>query len=136
MNNNDLYDHFATKHGERALNRFKRIGQGQNWEAVRDLMDNYTTIGNTHSNIYRKLRNDEPANTITHYRKSMIIHPTQNRGLSFREACKLQSFPDWFRFHGGSESMQQQLANAVPPLLAAKVAYAVAEFWRENLSRE
>lgn len=64
----------------------------------------------------------------------MLVHPVQNRGLSLREACRLQSFPDWFRFagalNGGSGGLmhkQQQLANAVCPL----VSKAIAEFLLE-----
>jgi DNA-cytosine methyltransferase len=129
MNNGDLYDHFATRHKEHVLERFRLIPQGQNWQSIRDQMTTYTQIDNTHLNIYRRLRAEEPANTISHYRKSMVIHPLQHRGLSFREACRLQSCPDWFRFEGTREQQQQQLANIVPPLMASQVAYAVAECW-------
>jgi DNA-cytosine methyltransferase len=132
LSNRQIYDHFTTRHKDYVIERYKNIQHGENWEAIRELMTNYASVENTHSNIYRRLRNDMPANTITHYRKSMIIHPTQDRGLSFREACRLQSFPDWFRFEGGREEMQQQLANAVPPLLASKVAYSIADFWYER----
>ncbi len=59
----------------------------------------------------------------------MIIHLSQHRGLSLREACRLQSFPDWFRFQGPSGSQQQQIANAVPPLMATAVANAICELW-------
>jgi site-specific DNA-cytosine methylase len=61
----------------------------------------------------------------------MLVHPSQHRGLSLREAARLQSFPDWFRLAGttnggcgGLVHKQQQLANAVCPL----VTRAVAEF--------
>ena len=46
-----------------------------------------------------------------------------------REACRLQSFPDWFRFYGKLDNQQQQLANAVPPMLARAIANAIADFW-------
>ncbi|MFQ5472211.1 MAG: DNA cytosine methyltransferase, partial [Dehalococcoidia bacterium] len=79
-------------------------------------------------NIYRRLEWDKPAITIGHYRKSMLVHPDQNRGLSLREACRLQSFPDWFRFAGthdgrpgGLVHKQQQLANAVCPLVSKAI---------------
>jgi DNA (cytosine-5)-methyltransferase 1 len=94
-------------------------------------MNTYSNIDNTHSNIYRRLDASKPAITISHYRKSMIIHPTQDRGISFREASRLQSFPDWFRFAGPVDERQQQLANAVPPLLASSIAYAIAQCWME-----
>jgi DNA-cytosine methyltransferase len=129
MKNGELYDHFTTNHQDNVIERFERIPEGGNWEHARDLMTNYKDIDKTHSNIYRRLVNSRPAHTISHYRKAMTIHPSQHRGLSFREACRLQSFPDWFRFHGGSDEMQQQLANAVPPLLASAVAYAIGDLW-------
>src|SRR5260370_21302744 len=96
---------------------------------VRMVRTNYKEVGNTHSNIYRRLVNDAPAITISHYRKSMLIHPSQHRGLSFREACRLQSFPDWCRFMGAVSLQQQQLANAVPPLMATAVAKAIGDLW-------
>lgn len=132
--NGDLYDHIATQHAEYVIERYKRIPEGGNWKNIKEQMSNYSFVDNTHSNIYRRLRNDAPAITISHYRKSMIIHPNQHRGLSFREACRLQSFPDWFRFQGPIGNQQQQLANAVPPLMAAAVANAIGELWF-NLSR-
>ena len=49
----------------------------------------------------------------------------QRRRLTVREGARLQSFPDWFRFHGGEMSQFNQVANAVPPLLAKAVAKAV-----------
>lgn len=130
MENGDLHDHFTTNHKDFVIERFERIPEGGNWENIRDMMTTYSDVERTHSNIYRRLIGTAPAHTISHYRKSMIVHPQQHRGLSFREACRLQSFPDWFRFHGPrDEGMQQHLANAVPPLLAAAVAWAIGEFW-------
>lgn len=129
MQNGDLHDHFATKHADYVIDRYKLIPEGGNWESIKEHMANYAIVDNTHSNIYRRLKGDMPAHTISHYRKSMIIHPSQHRGLSMREACRLQSFPDWFRFEGGSDHQQQQLANAVPPLMAAAVAWAIGERW-------
>jgi DNA-cytosine methyltransferase len=126
-----IWDHVTSRHAEYVIDRYKGIAQGQNWEAVRELMTNYADVERTHSNIYRRLAWNEPAITIGHYRKSMIIHPSQHRGLSLREAARLQSFPDWFRFagtvlpgSGGLMHKQQQLANAVCP----NVTKAVAEF--------
>ncbi|RLB89520.1 MAG: DNA cytosine methyltransferase, partial [Deltaproteobacteria bacterium] len=55
------------------------------------------------------------------YRKNMLIHPYEDRGLSLREAARLQSFPDDFIFKGTLGSMQQQIGNAVPPLLAEAI---------------
>jgi DNA (cytosine-5)-methyltransferase 1 len=59
--------------------------------------------------------------TISNFRKSMLIHPWQDRTLSVREAARLQGIDDWFVFCGGLQSQQQQVANAVPPAMGRAV---------------
>lgn len=104
------------------IERYSYIKPGQNWKAIPEsLMQNYTNRKNCHSGIYRRLNPQEPACVISNYRKNMLIHPNQNRGLSIREAARLQSFPDDFIFYGTLENKQQQIGNAVPPLLAKVV---------------
>jgi DNA-cytosine methyltransferase len=124
-------DHVTSRHADYVIERYRQIPSGGNWESIRHLLTNYADVERTHSNIYRRLVWGDPAVTIGHYRKSMLVHPDQHRGLSLREAARLQSFPDWFRFAGsfnggggGLMHKQQQLANAVSPL----VARAMAEF--------
>ncbi len=126
-----VFDHVTSRHANYVIDRYRKIPAGGNWESIRGDMTNYADVSRTHSNIYRRLRWGEPSITIGHYRKSMLVHPSQHRGLSLREASRLQSFPDWFRFAGtaagepgGLVHKQQQLANAVCPL----VTKAIAEF--------
>ena len=129
-----ITDHVTSRHAAYVLDRYAAIPAGGNWEDIADKLTNYANASRTHSNIYRRLAWDEPAITIGHYRKSMLVHPSQVRGLSLREAARLQSFPDWFHFAGletgedggavGLGHKQQQLANAVCPL----VTKALAEF--------
>ena len=130
---NTISDHVTSRHADYVIKRYESIPEGGNWESIKGQMTNYANVSRTHSNIYRRLKWNEPSITIGHYRKSMLIHPNQNRGLSWREAARLQSFPDWVRFAGraddelwnkGLAHKQQQLANAVCPLLTK----AVAEF--------
>ena len=57
--------------------------------------------------------------------KGRFLHPSQHRPLTHREAARLQSFPDDFIFKGGKIEIAKQIGNAVPPLLAARVADVV-----------
>ena len=110
------------------IERYRRVPAGGNWEDIAASLTNYANVSRTHSNIYRRLEWMKPAITIGHYRKSMLVHPDQHRGFSLREASRLQSFPDWFRFAGGTSRdgglmhKQQQLANAVCPLVTKALA--------------
>lgn len=121
-----ITDHVTSKHAEYVIERYKKIPAGGNWMDIADQLSNYANVSRTHSNIYRRLTWSDPSITIGHYRKSMLVHPSQARGLSLREACRLQSFPDWFRFmgngQGGLAHKQQQLANAVCPLVTKAIA--------------
>ena len=50
------------------------------------------------------------------------IHYEQNRALTPREGARIQSFPDWFTFYGKRKEIKTQIGNAVPPLLAIRLA--------------
>lgn len=70
--------------------------------------------------LYYRLERGLPSYTITCYFKNVssgaFTHPLANRAITVREAARLQSFPDRFRF--SSNSVPRQIGNAVPPLLA------------------
>ncbi len=113
---------YVSKNSDLVIERYRYIKQGNNWKDIPiELMANYKDFSRCHSSIYRRLNENEPAVIISNYRKSMIIHPTENRGLSVREAARLQSFPDDYEFVGSLDQKQQQVGNAVPPLLAKAI---------------
>ena len=125
MRNKSKYasQNFVTENKPHIIERYKVIKQGENWKVAKSngLLETYSSTKYTHSGIYKRLEEDKPAVTIANYRKSMLIHPHENRGLSLREAARLQSFPDDFIFQGTLSFQQQQVGNAVPPLLAKAI---------------
>ena len=128
-------DHVTTRNTPAVIDRIKSVPPGGNWSDVPvDLMradGKYSRLGLAHSMIYKRLRRNRPSVTITNFRKAMIIHPTQNRLLSVREAARIQTFPDHFRFEGGISNMQQQVSDAVPVMLARKVGDAMLHHMHE-----
>lgn len=124
-------ENFVSKGSDLVIERYKYIKQGQNWRAIPDfLMTNYADKSRCHSGIYKRLRADKPSVVISNYRKSMLIHPYQDRGLSVREAARIQSFPDSFTFKGPHMGIQQQIGNAVPPLLAKAVIEKILSYYK------
>lgn len=83
-------------------------------------------------NKWRKLEPDRPARTLmAHLSRDGYSHihydSNQARTITPREAARLQSFPDGFVFVGSMQSAFSQIGNAVPPLLAYRLAQVVAE---------
>lgn len=114
--------HTVTRNADHIVDRYRHIPQGGNWRDIPDrFMTTYANKERCHTGIYRRLCLSAPSVVIGNFRKNMLIHPTQHRGLSIREAARLQSFPDTFVFCGSIGKRQQQVGNAVPPQLAAEV---------------
>lgn len=81
------------------------------------------------TDLFGRLWWDKPAFTIrTEFfkpEKGRYLHPEQHRPITHREAARLQSFPDDFVFKGTKIEIARQIGNAVPPLLAARIADVV-----------
>lgn len=124
--NGEVKNNLSTRHTDLAIKRFCCIKQGENLislaQKAPELVKNYSNIENCHHWIYLRLPWNKPAVTLINFRKNMLIHPSDDRGLSVREAARLQSFPDDYIFYGYLGSQQQQVSNAVPPLLGNAIA--------------
>lgn len=141
-----LYNHVAMKHTKRIIERFRHINVG---ESVSDVLSKYKERkrnGNGEISVEsfnmnnRRLNPNKPAYTIPASFYSSFIHPYLNRNITAREAARLQSFPDNYRFmgkrtlissklskrNGRSDynylSQYNQIGNAVPPLLSKAIA--------------
>lgn len=123
---NKISNHIMTETREIAQQRFKALGQGENFHSLDcSLKTTYSLPERTQNTIYLRLKYDQPSGTVMNVRKSMWIHPTLDRALSIREAARLQSFPDSFVFYGSKNSRYQQVGNAVPPLLGRAIAETI-----------
>ena len=77
---------------------------------------------------YKRLDENDLSRTITaHIAKDgyWYVHPRQNRTITVREAARLQTFPDWYRFAGPPSAAFRQIGNAVPPALAQRLGESI-----------
>lgn len=84
---------------------------------------------------YKRLDANDLSRTITaHIAKDgyWYIHPSQDRTLTVREAARIQTFPDWFRFAGPPSAAFRQIGNAVPPAMAEAIGVAVLSSLEER----
>lgn len=129
-----LTNHIARPHSERDLGDFALLKEGENSAtAMRDRKVEFAFPYDRSSfkDRYTRQSRQKPCSTIVaHLSKDglMFIHPTQNRSLTPREAARIQSFPDWFRFPKARTHAFRLIGNAVPPLIAESVGLAVRAY--------
>lgn len=130
--NRVLYNHQTRWHNEQDLAAFAWLPEGGKYA---DLPAEYKRYrDDIFKDKYWKLYRKRPSWTIeAHIGKDSYrhIYPSHDGGLhpprsiSVREAARLQSFPDRFRFCGPFTRQFMQVGNAVPPMLAKVVAEAI-----------
>ena len=117
-----LYNHVATKHNELALKRLKMIPKG----AGKEVLPPEERTKSIYSGTWSRMIEDDISVTITtRYdtpSSGRFTHPILDRCITTREAARIQSFPDTFRFYGSKTCQMKQVGNAVPPLLAKAIA--------------
>ena len=120
------FNHKARYNNDRDIEIFGRLNQGDRSDdpKIADIMP-YARRNDIFKDKYFKLENDKICKTITAHMKfdcNMYIHPTQARGLTPREAARVQSYPDDYYFRGAYTKTYMQIGNSVPPLLGRAIA--------------
>ncbi|HEF7701305.1 TPA: DNA cytosine methyltransferase [Campylobacter jejuni] len=116
-------NHNAMMHSNQMLEKMSYIKDGGNKEQIPPEIR--PKSGDMRK--YIRYNSAKPSITITGDMRK-VFHYSQNRALSARELARIQSFPDDFIFYGNSIDIQQQIGNAVAPLLAEKIANQVKIF--------
>ncbi|TQR11645.1 DNA cytosine methyltransferase [Psychrobacillus soli] len=127
-----IYNHKARYNNERDIEIFSRLHQGDKSDdpKIADIMP-YTNRMDIFKDKYYKLIYNQPCKTITAHMKfdcNMYIHPTQARGLTPREAARIQSYPDDYYFKGPYTKTYMQIGNSVPPVMAKGIASEIIKF--------
>lgn len=141
-----IYNHVARNLSQ--LNKARLVEIGKNGGDRTSLSGEFVLQCHKKTNVsytdtYGVMRLDSPAPTITSgctiISKGRYGHPSQIRGLSVREAARLQSFDDKFVFIGNIGEMSLQVGNAVPPDLAKASAKQIREYmvlYQEHLQQQ
>lgn len=118
-----IYNHVATNHTEQTRQIISHVPEGGNYK---DLPSRYKDSRNFHV-AWTRYHSKKPAPTIdTGHRHH--FHYNQNRVPTVRENARFQSFPDKFIFCGNKSEQYMQVGNAVPPLLAQRLAERLIDY--------
>lgn len=131
-------NHIAPSLSELDMIGISYVPEGGNWKSIPEsvpskrldqIRKSYAEGKGSRSTYYGRLTRDMPAYTIsTNFNRpgcGCNTHYAQDRTLTYREAARIQSFPDNFVFLGSKASVAKQIGNAVPPLMAFQVAKAL-----------
>lgn len=127
-------NHKARYNNDRDIEIFGRMEPGDRSDdpKIADIMP-YARRNDIFKDKYFKLEKDKVCKTITAHMKfdcNMYIHPTQARGLTPREAARVQSYPDDYFFRGAYTKTYMQIGNSVPPLLGRAIAQVIKRYMK------
>ena len=133
-----LYNHKARYNNPRDIEIFRRLPQGANslHESIEDIMP-YTRRNGIFKDKYYKLEENKVCKTITSHMKfdcNSYIHPWEARGLSPREAARIQTFPDDYYFQGSQNLWYAQIGNAVPVKLAEVIGKSIMYYMKGSIA--
>ena len=120
-----LTSSLVSKHKDTSIQRFRNTAQGEVESISRFYKLALDGISNT-------LRAGTPSNRGA-FTAPRPIHPNFPRCITVREAARLHSYPDWFRFHKTIWHGFRQVGNSVPPLLAKAVASQIIQVMKCDL---
>lgn len=122
-----VFNHRATGHSAAIQERYAAIPEGGDASSIPFHL-------RTKKNNVFKVARDRPARTVTCNHRTDLLHPVWPRGTTVREAARLQSFDDDYQFFGNLTrkakwiTQDDQVGNAVPPLLAQVLATEIASW--------
>ena len=124
-----VFNHKARYNNDRDIEIYSRLNPGDKSDdpKIADIMP-YARRNDIFKDKYFKLEPDKVCKTITAHMKfdcNMYIHPTQARGLTPREAARVQSYPDDYFFRGSYTKTYMQIGNSVPPMLGRAIAHVI-----------
>lgn len=132
----NLTGHFIAVYGDKIQTVINHVIQGEGKDYINRLVEQGVLgeqykLTSGYKNTYGRLYANQPCTTITNNMSTpsglRCIHYEQNRALTPREGARIQSFPDWFNFCGNRREIKTQIGNAVPPLLAIRLAGRLQE---------
>lgn len=126
-----IYNHKARYNNIRDIEIFSRMNPGDRSDdpKIVDIMP-YSSRNHIFKDKYFRLQGNKPSKTITAhmtYDCNMYIHPREHRGLTPREAARIQSYPDNYYFTGAYTKTYKQIGNSVPPVIAKAIADSIKD---------